>query len=140
MGIFDDIRAKMETRAQVRTDREELEIANAERYADISGELGASPIWRPAGGPVGGYVRPADRITPHTGYEMDGDGIKTPTGGGVNLGSVIPDDPRELIRARPDLQGIQAPPQLAVGAPITAPQISRGQQALARASALRAGA
>ena len=60
-------------------------------------------IYRPEGGPAGGYAMPPQTYTSHTSSMERLDGERTGTGGGHLVTANTPES--ELLLARPDLTG-----------------------------------
>jgi hypothetical protein len=85
----------------------------------------------------GGYLRTEETVTPHTKQINNSDGSKSGFGGGVSLGTAMPEDPAEWIQARPDLQGgnaIKVPQlRLSKGAHDVAESAPAPQQGVSRA-------
>jgi hypothetical protein len=67
----------------------------------------ANPVTKEA--PTGGYMRPQETFSGATGTGVDMDGNPVGTGH-KSLGRNIPDNPAEMVAARPDLLGADAAP------------------------------
>lgn len=71
--------------------------------------------------PIGGYVRPIQALTPHTGsrtsVERDGTRTRVGIGGGIPVPIEQQNTAANSVLARPDLQIAQRPEQLALSAP-----------------------